>query len=302
MRPIRLSARLLALVMLASPLPACARAPASRPAANDADPALWVVGDADTTIYMFGTIHVLKPGLTWFDEAVRQAFDRADEVKLEIVEGDPAAMAELVAARGMTADGPTLAEQLPVRERPALAGAMAAIGVPAATYQRMRPWLAASYIQVQTLGRVGYDPANGPEQVITAAARRAGKPLTGLETVEQQIGFFGDLSASAQVEMLSSTLDELPTLQSSMARMVKEWGRGRTDTIARELNKGVKASPEAMRVLLVDRNRRWAAWIADRLKRPGTVFIAVGAGHLAGATSVQADLAKLGVKTTRVVY
>ena len=294
----------LATVALLFALPACGQsAPAPRPApAADADPALWVVRDADTTIYLFGTIHVLKPGLTWFDEAVRAAFDRSDEVKLEIVEADPQAMAVLVQRQGLSATGPTLSERLPLADRPTLAKWMKQIGLPPAAYDRMRPWLAASMLQVQSLVQVGYDPASGPEQVLTAAAKTAGKPVTGLETVAQQIGFFAGLSSGAQVAMLDETLDEMPTLQRSMGRMVDEWARGKTDLIARELNDGITRSPEAMRVLLIDRNKRWADWIRTRLAQPGTVFIAVGAGHLAGPTSVQAELARRGVRTARLRY
>lgn len=292
-----------ALALALATLPACARTatPPAR-AANDADPALWVVRDADTTIYLFGTIHVLKPGLTWFDEAVRQAFDRSQELKLEIVEPDPATMGALIQRQGMLAGGPTLTQRLPAKERPQLARWMGQIGLPAAAYDRMQPWLAATMLQVQSLQRVGYDPASGPETVLTQAARAAGKPVSGLETVEQQIGFFASLSGPAQVAMLDETLDEMPKLQTSMARMVDQWGRGQTTAIAKELNDGITRSPETMRVLLIDRNRRWADWIKARLAQPGSVFVAVGAGHLAGATSVQAELARRGVKVERVRY
>ena len=81
-----------------------------------------------------------------------------------------------------------------------------------------------------------------------------------------------------------------------------EWAAGKTDLIAKELNEGVTKTPEAMKVLLIDRNRRWADWIKARLDKPGTVFISVVAGHLAGATSVQTELAKRGVKAVRVRY
>ena len=282
--------------------PACAQQPAPARAAPDADPALWVVRDADTTLYLLGTIHVLKPGLSWFDEAVRTAFDRSDELKLEIVEPDAATMGALVQARGMDLTGPTLTERLPADARPALTKYMGVIGLPQPAYDRMKPWLAATFLQVQSLVKVGYDPASGPEQVLTAAAKEAGKPVSGLETVEQQIGFFAGLSDQAQVAMLDDTLDEMPTLQRTMGRMVDEWAKGRTDLLAKELNDGLVRSPEAMKVLLVDRNARWADWIKARLDQPGTVFIAVGAGHLAGRNSVQAELAKRGVKTQRVKY
>ncbi|MDB5695309.1 MAG: polysaccharide biosynthesis protein GumN [Sphingomonas bacterium] len=283
--------------------PACAqRAPSAARAAPDADPALWVVRDADTTLYLLGTIHVLKPGMTWFDEAVRTAFDRSDELKLEIVEPDAATMGGLIQAKGMSPAGPTLTQRLPAKARPALAKYMGVIGLPQAGYDRMQPWLAATFLQVQSLVKVGYDPASGPEKILAEAAKASGKPVTGLETVEQQIGFFSGLSDKAQVAMLDDTLGEMPTLQRTMGRMVDEWGAGRTDYLARELNDGLTKSPEAMKVLLTDRNARWAEWIKGRLAQPGTVFIAVGAGHLAGKGSVQEALAKRGVKTVRVKY
>ncbi|WP_308814419.1 TraB/GumN family protein [Sphingomonas sp. GV3] len=287
-------------------LPACAQQPAAKaPArpANDADPALWVVKDKDTTVYLFGTIHVLKPGLTWFDEAVKTAFDRSNEVKLELVMPDQAAMTKLVMATGVAPAGaPPLTEQLPADKRPAFTKAVVDMGLPANALDRFRPWLAATQLSIAPLSKMGYDSANGPEAVITAAAKQAGKPLTGLETAEQQLGFFGSLSQPAQLQFLESTVDELPKLDETMATMVKEWADGDPDALAREMNDNLKDSPEVAKVLLTDRNARWAQWIKGRMAQPGTVFIAVGAGHLAGPDSVQAQLAKLGLKAERIRY
>ncbi|MBI0476590.1 TraB/GumN family protein [Sphingomonas sp. MA1305] len=287
-------------------LPACAQqaAPAAKArAANDADPALWVVKDQDTTVYLFGTIHVLKPGLTWFDEAVKSAFDRSTEVKLELVLPDQAAMTRLVMATGLAPAGtPPLTERLPADKRAAFTKAVVDLGLPANALDTFKPWLAATQLSVAPLGKLGYDSANGPEAVITAAAKQAGKPLTGLETAEQQLGFFSSLSDKAQIQFLDSTVDELPKLQETMETMVREWADGDPDALAREMNDSLKDSPEVAKVLLTDRNARWAQWIKGRMAQPGTVFIAVGAGHLAGAGSVQAQLAKLGLKAERVKY
>ena len=285
-------------------LPACAQQPAQPTrAANDADPALWVVKDKDTTVYLFGTIHVLKPGLTWFDEAVKTAFDRSDEVKLEIVMPDAAAMQGLVQATGVAAPGtPPLTQRLPEGKRAAFTKAVTDLGLPANALDTFKPWLAATQLSVAPLSKLGYDSDNGPEQVITAAAKQAKKPLTGLETPEQQLGFFGSLSDKAQLDFLVSTVDELPKLNDQMASMVDDWAKGDPDALAREMNDELKSSPEVAKVLLTDRNARWATWIKQRMTRPGTVFVAVGAGHLAGPESVQAHLAKLGVKAERVKY
>lgn len=293
-------------IALSLALPACAQQPAASapsPAANDADPALWVVKDKDTTVYLFGTIHVLKPGLTWFDEAVKTAFDRSDEVKLEIVMPDPATMQGLVQATGVAAPGtPPLAQRLPEGKRAAFTKAVTDLGLPANALDRYKPWLAATQLSVAPLSKLGYDSTNGPEEVISAAAKQANKPLTGLETPEQQLGFFGSLSDAAQLQFLESTVDELPKLDSQMANMVEDWAKGDPDALAREMNDELKSSPEVAKVLLTDRNARWAKWIKQRMATPGTVFVAVGAGHLAGPDSVQAHLAKLGVKAERVKY
>lgn len=290
---------LLALAALA-PLPACAQQAA--PAAHDADPALWEVKDADTTIYLFGTIHVLEPGLTWFDEAVKTAFDRSDTLVTEIIPPEPAAMQALVARVGAAPDAPPLTEQLPADKRPAYAAALAQLRLPAAALDHMKPWLAAVTLSVAPLRDMGFSDDNGPETVLAKAAAQAHKKTEALETAEQQFGYFNSLSQPAQLTFLTSTLDELPKLRATMRTMVDEWSRGDPDALARELNDSLKDSPEVAQKLLFQRNRNWAGWIAERMKRPGTVFVAVGAGHLAGTGSVQEQLAAYKLKAVRVRY
>ena len=286
----------------AAPRPAPAPAPAATPA-TAAKPALWVIHDHDTTIYLFGTIHVLKPGIGWFDRAVKQAFDRSGTLILELVlPENPASIQGVVVAKGMTKDGPTLPEQLPADHRALYAKALADLGLPAAAFDRARPWFAATNLSLLPLMRAGYDPAQGPESVLTKAAKAAGKPVEGLETFEQQIGYLSGLSQPAQVAFLDQTLDELPKAQTQIGGMVAAWTKGDPETIGRELNKGIDKQPELAKTLLFDRNERWATAIKARLAKPGTVFIAVGAGHLAGNRSVLADLKKLGVEARRVVY
>ncbi len=296
MSPLRSAFTALVLLIAA---PACAQTP---PVKN-ADPALWVVKDHDTTIYLFGTIHVLKPGLAWFDEAVRKAFDRSQQVVLELVlPDDPAIMRSIVVADSAMPSGPTLTERLPPAKRKEYADALTGLGLPATAFDRTQPWFAATNLSILPLVKLGYDPANGPESIITAAAKQANKPVIGLETAEQQLGYFRALSPRAQLSFLTTTLDELPKLGPQMATMVDEWAHGQPDKLAAELNESLKDSPEVARVLLVDRNKRWAAWIANRMHTPGTVFIAVGAGHLAGPESVQRQLARRGLKAVRVSY
>lgn len=215
----------------AKPTPVAATAPA------DADPALWVVRDADTTVYLFGTIHMLKPGLTWFDEAVKAAFDKSDTVVFEIVQPDQAAMQQLMTAKGFNRSGPTLTEQIPADKRDGVAKALAEAGLPQQAYDRMDPWLAGLIASLAPLGKLGYDPANGPETVLAAAAKTANKPVTALETVEEQMSFFDGLSQPAQIQWLVSTVDELPKVGESMGKMVDTWTKGDPDALAVEIGR-----------------------------------------------------------------
>ena len=291
-------------LLLALALPACAQTPApAKPAADTTHPALWVARDADTTIYLFGTVHVLKPGLPWFDEAVKAAFDRSGEVMLELVEPDAATMQAIVTAHAVTPpSAPALSSTLTEPQRATYTKAMADVGVPLAAFEHVKPWYAALNLSLLPLMKAGYDPANGPEGVITAAAKVAHKPVTGFETADQQIGYFDALSAKAQTAFLVSTLDDLPKLSGEMNEMMADWARGDPQALAALLNDDMTASPEIADILLYSRNARWATALAARMKTPGTVFVAVGAGHLAGKGSVIDDLRAKGVKVERVRY
>lgn len=283
---------------LAFALPACAQPAATK----DADPALWVVKDKDTTIYLFGTIHVLKPGLSWFDEAVKKAFDRSGTLVLEMVEPDQATQQKVVLSKAFAPDGPTLSEQLPAEKRAAMAKALTDNGLSLSQYDRMRPWFAAITLSILPLEKIGYDPANGPEGILTRAAQAQKKQVIGLETFEGQMSIFDKLSQKGQIELLTSTIDELPKARENMDKMVDEWARGRPEELAKDMNASLKDTPEVAETLLLNRNRQWAGWIAERMKTPGTVFIAVGAGHLAGQGSVQDQLLRYKLKAVRIKY
>ncbi|MEP9358249.1 TraB/GumN family protein [Sphingomonas sp. KR3-1] len=288
-------------------LPALAYAQAApAPAAavtKDADPAIWVVKDSDTTIYLFGTVHVLKPGLSWFDEAVKAAFDKSDTVVLEMVMPDPATMQGVVMKAAVApATDPALTAKLPADARQSYAAALTSLGMPATALDRFEPWFAAMTLSTAPLAKLGYAPDSGAEMTITAAAKAANKKIEGLETFDQQIGFFDTMPADVQVKFLASTVKEFDNIGPLLDKMVEQWSAGDPDTLGKTLNEEMRKTPEVGKLLLTDRNARWADWITARMAKPGTVFIAVGAGHLAGSDSVQAQLAKHNLKAERIQY
>ena len=278
--------------------PAAPAAPAVVPV--QARPALWVVRDADTTIYLMGTVHVLRPGIQWFEGPVRRAFDASGELVLELVQPPAAEMQQIALGLGMSQTGPALSEKLSPERRALLASTANGLGLPMAVVDRMDPWFAALNLGVITMLRAGFDPASGVEHQLTQAATAANKPIVGLETAAQQLGYFDTLPEPVQLRYLGTTLDQLPRANTMLDGMIASWSAGQPDALARTMNEAMVDTPEVARVLLADRNTRWAAWIRDRMARPGTVFVAVGAGHLAGDASVQAALARLNLRAERV--
>src|SRR3954463_3770969 len=138
-------------------------------------PALWKLADADTTIYLFGTIHLLPPGQTWHTPAFDKALASADELVLEIGNiDDRTAIAGSLAKLGMADGLPPLAERVPAEKRAAIAAALAPVGLPADGLARFRTWAAALILLQVQLHAIGLDPASGPEMSLVGPARAAG--------------------------------------------------------------------------------------------------------------------------------
>lgn len=270
--------------------------------AQDADPALWVVKDADTTIYLFGTMHAMKPGLSWFDEAVKKAFDSSDALVLEVVEPAPAELQAAVMRLAVSTDGKPLTDKLPEARRAELARTLAGYGMPANALDRFDPWFAAIMLAGLPLPKLGYDPASGAEHVLTEAAHASGKKLVGLETAEEQFALFKAAPEATQIAYLGTLMDETDRVGPMLARIATLWSAGKADALGETMNVEMRRTPELAKRLIADRNARWAGWIAERMKAPGTLFFAVGAGHLGGAGNVRELLARRGVQARRIQY
>jgi uncharacterized protein YbaP (TraB family) len=257
-----------------------------------ATPALWVVRDADTTIHLFGTFHLLPPGLSWNHGPVEEAFERADLLKLEVagLSTDPDKVRALVRARGLAPPGARIEDGMSAADAAILSRAIADSGLPKAHFDAMRPWFAGVTLGVGLLTKLGLDPAKGVDTALETRAIAMGKPVEGFETAEEQMGFLADFPEPVQRAQLVATARDLDKARHVAPRMVEAWARGDIDALGRMMNEGLRETPELSRVLLTERNARWADWIAARMDRPGHVFVAVGAGHLAGPDRVQAML------------
>lgn len=271
------------------------------PAVKDVDPALWVIKDEDTTIYLFGSIHVLKPGLGWFDDGVKTAFDSSDQLVLELVDLPAAETQALFGKLAMDQQGKTLRSKMNDADRAVYDAAMGKLGIPSPSFDPFEPWAAGIAMSLMAMQKAGFDPNSGVEKQLTAAAKVSNKPIAGLETAEFQLGIFDTLPEADQIAFLVETAKTIDDTNSMMDKMVNMWGSADTESLAQLLNEGM-TSRTLYDALLTKRNANWAKWISAQMKKPGVTFMAVGAGHLAGSTSVQALLPAYGLTATRVAY
>ncbi|SHN54344.1 TraB/GumN family protein [Erythrobacter sanguineus] len=267
--------------------------------AASSGPALWKVADEDTTIYLFGTVHVLPEGIDWYDATIADALTGSDMIVTEIPmdKASEAELQQLTMSKGMLAPGTTLRSLLTPEQATSYEAALAKIGAPPAAFDPFKPWLAGLTLSLLPLMQQGYDPSAGVEKVLLSKV--GDKPQGALETAEFQLGIFDSMTTEAQVAFMMDAVDGMDEVKSMLDRMVAEWAKGDADELAAMMNESM-SDPAVAEALLYSRNANWAEWIDVRLDEPGTVFIAVGAGHLAGSKSVQAYLTERGITTDRI--
>lgn len=260
-------------------------------------PALWQVADEDTTIYLFGTVHVLPEGTQWFDQRIADALGAADQLVFEIDVDQGAAMRQAVARMAVLEGERSLRELMTPEDRAQFEAALAGFDLPVATFDRFEPWMAAMTLSILPLISAGYSAESGVEMALHARAPDTQR--TALETIEEQIGLFDTLPMEVQLTFLDETVEAIPEVAATVGEMVARWLEGDAASLAALLNEELD-DPQLYQRLLSQRNANWAEWIGARMEAPGTVFVAVGAGHLAGRDSVQQLLEARGLEVTRI--
>ena len=277
--------------------------PSSQTPAPAPRPAIWLLADDDTRIYLFGTVHILPADLVWRSAELEEIVARADELVMEIGESpDEENPASLLAPMMMGKSLPILARVSPER-REALREMIEASGLPVEAYDQMHSWAAAFMLSAASIREAYADPEDpdqplsGVEDSLRADFERAQRPISGVETVEEQLGFFNAMSLRSQRAFLESMVDSYLDGEAEFDPEEAGWVSGDIEGIAAEM---AEMPPELFEILLTRRNAAWTDWLIARLDRPGEVLFAVGAGHLAGRDSVQSMLEARGFRVARL--
>lgn len=281
--------------------PAAEPAPAAAPAT--ANPALWRVSDDDTTVYLFGTVHVLPPALEWRTDKIDRALAESKAVYFETdLDPAPGDILPVLQTLGMYPPSERLSDRLSAEDRAAFEKAANEVGLSAFQLDTMRPWLAGITLGEAMITKAGYDASSGVERKLAPSAVSAGKEIRKLETVEQQLLAFAEVPEAAQLRFLMDGVHQMDEEATVLDSMVRAWAAGDVAQLEKiMIEEDFEEMPEIYDALLVKRNRNWAKQIDELIDaEAGTFFIAVGAAHLAGKDSVVEMLEPLGLAAERV--
>lgn len=264
---------------------------------------LWAVQGRHNTLYLLGSIHVLRPEDAGLPQPAESAYRRAQRLVMEVdmddaTQGDPLALAAQMQAMATLPPGVTLRSVLGADYAPVAARAARA-GLDLTLLDRFAPWFVATTLLQVELAKRGFSPDLGVEQVLAGRAVQDHKPIEGLETAEQQFALLGNLPLPLQKRFLLMTLDESDDFDAEIRALVAAWHAGDAAQLAAVLGAEFAAFPELYRPLTEDRNRAWVPRIAALLDGRDDCLVVVGALHLVGPNSVVDLLRQRGYKVTQ---
>jgi hypothetical protein len=274
---------------------------------------MWVIHDEDSTIYLFGTVHLLDPRIEWQTPRVTGALDEATQLWEEIpmpgsIEEAQAQQGPVMLQRAVSPDR-SLSSLLTDEEKAGLQRALARTPAPeqlGRVLENMKPWFAIVNLGTSPLMNAGYDPGAGADIVLARLAREQGDEVLGFETLEQQLDMLSGWTEEEQLGALRAFLtisdEEFDARIAGADTAFRAWMAGDAAPVEAIIDSW-RTGEDALRsaimpydFFLVNRNEDWAGQIEELLAGEGTAFVAVGAGHLVGPDSVQARLTARGIE------
>jgi uncharacterized protein YbaP (TraB family) len=261
---------------------------------------IWEIEGNSNRILLMGSVHFLRPADYPLPEGMRAAYEQADQLYMEI---DMDALDPMQAQVLLTTMG---TGRRPLNEAMGAANYEEAtrradkLGVPLILFDQFEPWFAALSITQLRMMQLGFDPSWGIETRLTAQATTDGKAISGLETLEEQLGFMDRLDEETQQQFLLQSLEDAATLEEQVDSIVAAWRSGDTTTLEELMLEGFRSAPGLEDAMLVQRNRNWVRPIMQLQNQPDNYLVIVGAMHLIGRKSVVAMLENEGVKVRQL--
>lgn len=270
------------------------------PAARAEGPPVWSVAGRTNTVYLFGSVHLLKPGEFVLQGSLEEAYEDAEAVFLEVDMDDlsPLELAAATAHRAIDPQGRSLDELMGGDAALARDRAREA-GIDLSLLGQLEPWFAGLTIVSLALARDGYVADAGVEQVVQVRAAADDKEILGLETLDEQLAALDSMEIGVQREFLLKALDDAQRPADALETFLRSWREGDDEALAEELASEFAGAPELYRSLMLDRNRNWVERISGLLDDSRDYLVVVGALHLVGPDGLPALLAARGLRVTR---
>ncbi|MBW0144819.1 TraB/GumN family protein [Sphingomicrobium clamense] len=262
-------------------------------------PAMWKVADEDTTVYILGTFHVVRPGMEWRTPLIEEAIESSEELILEI-SMDPellATQAPIMQQMAMDEEVEPLSVRFDAEEYAKLEAGTKSMGVPIQALDQFETWFLLPALAAPLLQQAGFSATEGIDMTLFQQFVHAGKPVGELEGLVAQVKFLDDADEEAQQEMLMTMFED--DMAAELDKGLAFWAAGDLDGLYASMGFD-EMSEEATAAMLANRNPHWADWIQTRLDTPGTVLVAGGTGHFMGEHSVLKMLEDRGLTVARV--
>jgi len=266
---------------------------------GDDEPAMiWIIKGDTNIVYLLGSIHVLRESDHPLPEVLEMIYDEAEQLVMEIDmdDLDPVSTMQFLTSHGVLKGDKTLRDVMGPEMYAAAEASAAAIDIPIEMLAKTEPWLAAITVEEMIMNRAGFNAAHGIEMYLTNKAVADGKAITGLETIEEQLGFLDGLSIDTQNRWLLQSISEAEQTEKIIIELIAAWRRGDATFLEEILLSEFDEYPELHDLILINRNKKWVGPIMALLNHDDDYLIVVGAAHLVGEESVPDLLSKQGVR------
>jgi uncharacterized protein YbaP (TraB family) len=261
-------------------------------AADDAHHSLWVVKGNSNSVVLLGSVHMLKPDASELPAEALQAYEHAAALVMELDLGTVSAeaMVSAMSTLGTLPEDQTLEHVLGPELYRRFKTQAASEGLDAELLEHMQPWMAALLLDQAQMARLGFAGAAGVDQQLAQRAATDHKRIVGLETIDEQLGMFAQLSTEQQRHFMRYTLDEQGHAAEQLGTVVTAWRSGDATALEKLLAEGFADFPDLYRLLTTDRNRKWMATVVSLLSGTQDYLVVVGALHLVGKDGLVALL------------
>jgi uncharacterized protein YbaP (TraB family) len=249
---------------------------------------LWKVVSKESTVYLLGSVHLLKPDAYPLSRTIEQAFDDATRIALEVNMDslDSPDAQRMIMTKALLPEGNKLNDVVSPATYRVVQQKVQALGLDIQVLTRMKPWFLSLSLVAMKMQQLGYDPQHGVDRHYFERARKAKKEVLGLETAEFQIDLLDSLSGKAQEESLLQTIKELDQVETEFEQIVSAWAAGQEKQLSETLLKSFKEYPDIYAKLITERNRNWLPKIESFFRNGHKTLVIVGAAHLVGREGV----------------